>query len=76
MPEPISTRVDTQADPDENLVWFSLEELGPADRSMVRSWPADRLFADAEARLPIGLAERDAVLGCLAEFADLAADER
>ncbi|WP_433014872.1 hypothetical protein [Kribbella sp. CA-294648] len=61
---------------EENLGWFSLEELGPADRSMVRSWLADLLVADADARLPIGLAERDAVLAYLAELAELAADGR
>lgn len=44
---------------DENLGWFSLEELGPVDRSMVRSWLADRLVADADASLPVELAERD-----------------
>jgi hypothetical protein len=58
---------------DENLGWFSLEELGPVDRSMVRSWLADRLVVDADANLPVELAGRDAVLGCLAELAELAA---
>lgn len=58
---------------DENLGWFSLEELGPVDRSLVRSWLADRLVADADASLPVELAERDAVLVHLAELAELAA---
>ncbi|WP_344837176.1 hypothetical protein [Kribbella ginsengisoli] len=61
---------------DENLGWFSLEELGPIDRSMVRSWLADRLVADAVDRLPVELAEREAVLGHLAELAELAGDLR
>lgn len=61
---------------DENLGWFSLEELGPVDRSMVRSWLADRLVADAGARLPVGLPERDEVLLYLAELAGLAAGSR
>jgi hypothetical protein len=61
---------------DENLGWFSVEELGPVDGSVVRSWLADRLVADADAGLPVELAERGAVLGYLAELAELAAASR
>lgn len=57
---------------DENLGWFSLEELGPVDRAMARSWLADRLVVDADANLPVELAGRDVVLGYLAELAELA----
>jgi len=60
---------------DENLGWFSLEELGSVDRSMVRSWLAERLVADADASLPVELAERDAVLGYLAELAAASSED-
>jgi hypothetical protein len=61
---------------DENLGWFSLRDLGPVDRSIVRSWLADRLVEDADAKLPAALAQRDEVLLYLADLARLAANSR
>jgi len=61
---------------DENLGWFSLRDLDPADRSIVRSWLADRLVEDADAKLPAELAQRDDVLLYHADLASLAANSR
>jgi uncharacterized protein (DUF2236 family) len=61
---------------DEHLGWFSLRDLDPADRSIVRSWLADRLVEDADAKLPAELAERDDVLLYLADLTRLAIKSR
>ena len=58
---------------DENLGWFSLDELSPRDRVIVKTWLAEQLVEDAVAELRPDLPERDGALRLLADLAGMAA---